>query len=300
VNSSEIEVRGTWKRSYSRHELLTVNCPRCQSDDGRRVAREFGIVIARCDRCGLTYTQTPLTDSQGHYHTDREHILRKYGHIFNGAAPHPRDRNYDEHLGVLEAVTTGRDLLDIGSHAGFFLRRAVARGWNAIGIEPSPVTSALAREQFGLDVRTGTLAEVDLPSQSFDVVTLTDVLEHIGEPGPLLTEIRRLLRPQGVLFVKVPNVRYLHAKRRLLGWIPGVIDDCFDAREHLVHYSATTLRESLAAAGFVVEAIAVPRPIQSGGRPRRALRALGPALARQLPRGAELPLATDLTGIARR
>jgi SAM-dependent methyltransferase len=270
------------------------------SDEHRAVAREFGIQIARCGGCGLTYTQTPLSDPQGHYHLDRKHVLRKYGPIFDGAAPHPRDHNYDEHLDLLEAATGGRDLLDIGSHAGFFLRRATARGWNAIGIEPSAAASALARERFGLDVRTGTLFDAGLPSGSFDAVTLTDVFEHIGQPNPLLAEVRRLLRPQGVLFVKVPNVRYLHAKRRLLGRIPGAIDDCYDAREHLVHYSARTLRESLVAAGFVVEAIAVPSPIQSGGKLRRSLRALGPALARRLPRGAELPLATDLAGLARR
>lgn len=289
-----------WKRSYDEDELLVVVCPRCGSDDARPVAREFGIEIARCGACGLTYTRTPLPDPQGHYRTDREVFLRKYEDVFAGTQPHPRDPNYDEHLDLLERATSGRDLLDIGSHAGFFLRRAAARGWNAVGVEPSPVTSALARERFGLDVRTGMLEDAALPQASFDAATMTDVFEHVGEPGSLLREIRRLLRSGGVLFIKVPNVRYVRAKSLLLGRVPGLLDDCYDAREHLVYYSAPTLRQTLSAAGFRVEAITVPAPIHAGGALRRAIRAAGPALARRLPRGAELPLSTDLAALARR
>ncbi|MEA2154671.1 MAG: hypothetical protein QOE11_811 [Solirubrobacteraceae bacterium] len=289
-----------WKRCYEPDELLVVSCPRCGSGDARRVASEFGITIARCRGCGLTYTRTPLPDSQAHYRTDRDVFVRKYEGVFAGTEPHPRDANYAEHLGLLERATSGRDLLDIGSHAGFFLRRAVARGWHAVGVEPSPVTSALAREHFGLDVRTGTLAEAALPDASFDAATMTDVFEHVGDPGPMLAQITRLLRPGGVLFVKVPNVRYVRAKALLLGRVPGLLEDCYDAREHLVYYSAPTLRETLAAAGFTVESIMVPAPIQAGGRLRRAVRAAGPALARRLPRGAELPLSTDLDALARR
>lgn len=299
VSAKDREVRG-WKRSYDPHETLTVSCPRCASDDAHPVAREFGITIARCRDCGLTYTLTPLPDSQDHYGVDRELFECKYSGILEGRLPHPRDRNYDEHLDALEAAASGRDLLDVGSHAGFFLRRAVARGWDAIGVEPSPVTSALARDYFGLDVRTATLAAAALPDASFDVVTMMDVFEHVGEPGAMLAEIRRVLRPGGVLFIKVPNVRYVQAKQRLLGWVPGLLEDCFDAREHLVYYSAATLRQSLTAADFEVEAIGVALPIQAGGALRRAARAVGPALARRVPHGAGLPLCTDLNALARR
>lgn len=289
-----------WKRSYEEGELLVVDCPRCASGDVRPLAREFGITVARCRACGLTYTRTPLPDSQSHYSVDRGRFLSKYERIFAGAERHPRHRNYDEHLDVIGDATSGRDLVDIGSHAGFFLRCAVARGWNAVGIEPSPVTSALARERLGLDVRTGTLVDAALPKASFDAATLTDVFEHVGKPGAMLAEIRRVLRPGGVLFIKVPNVRYIRAKQLLLGRVPGLLEDCFDAREHLVYYSAPTLRQTLRTAGFEVEAIMVPIPIQAGGEARRRVRALGPALARRVPRGADLPLSTDLGALARR
>jgi hypothetical protein len=80
----------------------------------------------------------------------------------------------------------------------------------------------------------------------------------------------------------------------------GLVEDALDAREHLVFYSDRTLRRALESAGLVVEHVAVPSPIQQGGRLKRAVRAAGPALARRLPRGYATLLATDLVAIARK
>lgn len=291
--------REPWKRFYDEADLLVVACPLCAADDARVVVQEFGIAIARCRVCGLTYTRIPRSDAQSHYSPDRRAVLGKYERVVAGARPHPRDRNYDEHLATLE-----------GCHAR--ARHARRRQPRRLLPGPrrrarlecdrrraSPVTSALARERFGLDVGTGLLDEVALPEGAFDAVSMTDVFEHVGEPLRVFAHIRRLLRPGGVLFVKVLNVRYVRAKALLLG-VPGLLEDCFDAREHLVYYSATTLRRTLEAGGFTIQALTVASPIQAGGRLRRAARALGPTLARRLPRGPELPLATDLAAVARR
>jgi ubiquinone/menaquinone biosynthesis C-methylase UbiE len=289
-----------WKHGYAAAELLDVACPACGARRPRDLAEEFGIAIARCEACDLVYTRTPLPESQGHYGTSREAVVAKYSRIFRGEAPHPRDANYHEHLAQLERLRGPGDLLDVGAHCGFFLRVAREGGWRTVGVEPSAVNAELAREQFGLDVRTGFLEDLELPAESFDVVTLTDVLEHVPQPGVLLREIARVLRPGGRVFIKVPNVRYVLAKQRLLGRARMAVDDVFDAREHLVYYSDATLGNVLAEAGFEVELMGVPSPIQTGGALRRALRAGGPLLARRLPRGARLPLATDIVAIGRK
>jgi 2-polyprenyl-3-methyl-5-hydroxy-6-metoxy-1,4-benzoquinol methylase len=286
-----------WKDHYAPGELLAVPCPGCGTAVSRPRAHEFGIEVAACVYCGLTYTRTPVPESQSHYEVSREAMESKYAEQFRGGA-HPRDPNYAEHLRSIEAVATGRRLLDVGSHCGFFLRRARERGWTAIGVEPSPVSSALGRDHFGLDIRTGTLSSVDLEPESADVVTMVDVFEHVGEPRAMLSGIHEVLRPGGVLFIKVPNVRYVLAKQRMLGRVPGLLEDALDAREHLVHYSEPTLRAMVSSGGFAVKSIHVPAPIQSGGNVRRAVRAAGPGLVRIVPRGAATPLATDLACIA--
>jgi SAM-dependent methyltransferase len=289
-----------WKTGYDAEELVDVGCPGCGLRRPHDLATEFGLVIARCGQCGLVYTRKRLPDAQGHYHGSVEDGLAKYRDVFDGVAPHGRDVNYEEHLDLLESLTAPGDLLDVGSHCGFFLRKAQARGWRVLGLEPSPSSSQLAREQFGLDVKTATLEDAHVRDASFDVVTLVDVFEHVGAPRPLLKEIRRVLRPGGRVFIKVPNVHYVLLKHRTLRRFPGLLDDVFDAREHLVYYSDSTLAIMLGTCGFRVEVLATPSPIQTGGTLRRVIRAAGPAIARRLPRGTASPLATDIVAVGRR
>jgi 2-polyprenyl-3-methyl-5-hydroxy-6-metoxy-1,4-benzoquinol methylase len=226
--------------------------------------------------------------------------LKKYNPILKTERAHPRDENYDEHLRLLEGFVEPGDLLDVGSHGGFFLRRARDRGWRTCGVEPSTTMSRIAREQLRLDVRSGSLFDAGFPSSSFDVVTMVDVLEHVAKPRELLAEIRRVLRPGGRVFIKVPNVRYVLAKHYLLGRLPSLIEDVFDAREHLVFYSYKTLARVLEQTGFDLELFVVPSPIQAGGFVRRVLRRAGTAVAKRLPLGVALPLATDIVAIGRK
>lgn len=149
-------------------------------------------------------------------------------------------------------------------------------------------------------VTTGSLEDARLPSRSFDVVTIIDVLEHVNTPSALLSDVARVLRFNGLVLVKVPNVRYVRAKHHLLRMIPGVVPDAFDAREHLVHYSRDTLEQLLERSGLIPIASVVPAPVQTGGRLRRFMRSAGPRVARLLPRGFDLPLATDIMTIARK
>jgi SAM-dependent methyltransferase len=289
-----------WKTKYEADELVDVACPGCARRQPLDLASEFGLVIAQCGNCGLVYTRTRLADPQGHYHGSVEEGLAKYRDVFEGTSPHGRDANYEEHLDLLESLTTPGDLLDIGSHCGFFLRKARGRGWRVLGVEPSPGSAQLAREQFGLDVKTATLEDAHMPDASFDVVTLLDVFEHIGAPRPLLNEIRRILRPGGRVFIKVPNARYVLLKHRTLRRVPGLLDDVFDAREHLVYYSDATLRSMLETCGFRVDLLAIPSPIQAGSALRKLIRASGSAIARRMPHGTALPLATDIVAVGRR
>jgi SAM-dependent methyltransferase len=244
------------------------------------------------------YTRTPRPQAQDHYAASESEFSKKYEAVFRGTAPHPRDSNYNEALIALESVCARGELLDVGSHCGFFLRRARARGWRTKGVEPSPATSALARARFGLDVETGYLDE-RFPADSVDAVTLLDVLEHVSYPRLLLRQVARVLRPGGVVLVKVPNVSYALVKYRVLRRIPGAIADAFDAREHMVHYSMQTLTQLLEEEGFELELLTVPSPIQTGGRARRIVRRVGCEVARRAPRGIGMPLGPDLFAIGR-
>ena len=281
--------------------LVRTPCPACGADRSTRVADEGPLGIVRCANCRLLYVSPRLAEPQAHYHGDRQAVLRKYGAILRGERGHNRDPNYEQELGVLRRLKPRGRLLDVGTHCGFFLRKARGMGWVLTGVEPSPVGAELAREFYGLDVRNALLQDAGFPDGSFDLVTMVDVFEHVGEPLEVLAEVRRVLRDDGLLFVKVPNGRYNLFKyrlfRRLLG-LRGV--EIFDAKEHVAHYTIETLRATLAAGGFRIRLAFVPLPIQDGAWWKCALRSTAHALARaQRALGAGFgPLATDIAVVA--
>jgi SAM-dependent methyltransferase len=96
-------------------------------------------------------------------------------------------------------------VLDLGCWVGFLLAEARDRGWDAVGVEPSEWASRLARERFGLDVRTGDLFAADLEPRSFTAVVMADVIEHLPEPGAALDRVHAWLAPGGVLALALPD-----------------------------------------------------------------------------------------------
>jgi len=95
-------------------------------------------------------------------------------------------------------------LLDIGCSSGALLKSAVQHGFDAEGVEPAAQAAEFARET-GLKVFHGYLQEAHFPASSFDVVTLMEVIEHLPDPGALLREVWRVLKPNGVLVVGTGN-----------------------------------------------------------------------------------------------
>jgi SAM-dependent methyltransferase len=95
-------------------------------------------------------------------------------------------------------------LLDVGCGGGWFLAWAKARGWDVLGIEPS--RSMWERAASRATVLLGTFPGVDVSAHApFDAVHVKLVMEHVSEPLEVLTAVRKVLRPGGVVVVQVPN-----------------------------------------------------------------------------------------------
>ena len=132
-----------------------------------------------------------------------------------------------------------------------------------MGVEPSPPLSEMARSHFGLTVKTGYLEDAGFENDFFDIVTMTDVFEHISEPKLLLAGIKKIIKPDGILFIKVPNGNFSLLKLRLARASGRLSQhDIFDSYEHVVHYSPLALKSMLEGAGFIVKKFYIGRPIQ--------------------------------------
>ena len=137
-------------------------------------------------------------------------------------------------------------LLDVGCGAGQFLLRACDAGHEAMGVDLDPRAVRFAREELGMDVRRGSLEELD-DERVFDVITLFGVLEHVARPKRFLEKTRQLLAPGGELVIGVPNVASLNRRVSRLSrhdW------DMFLEPGHLYHYNLRTLTSLASQAGL--------------------------------------------------
>jgi SAM-dependent methyltransferase len=260
----DYEGGGTQRAVYGPDEVVEVACPMCGGAGGRRLATEHGAVgITRCTGCGLIFTSPRIAEPEKVYWGDHDTYVEEARLIFSGAAPHHRDPNYDEELDLIEAHRPQRGrLLDVGCNMGMLLRRARDRGWDAVGVEPSPALHRIATERLGLRVFNCFLD--DLPDSelgAYDVVALSDVFEHVTEPHAMLRRVRGLLAPGGILYVKVPNARWTLLKQRL-GRGGGRARTIWDSYEHVVHYTQETLEAMLGSEGFRPLEVTFAAPVQ--------------------------------------
>jgi 2-polyprenyl-3-methyl-5-hydroxy-6-metoxy-1,4-benzoquinol methylase len=103
---------------------------------------------------------------------------------------------------------SGGSLLDVGCGDGSFMTRMRSLGWAVTGLDSDPAAVQAARSR-GLSVQQGTLDRVEFPEESFDVVTMSHVIEHIPDPTAALTKCGRVLRPGGRLVAVTPNAASL-------------------------------------------------------------------------------------------
>ncbi|HUR85621.1 MAG TPA: class I SAM-dependent methyltransferase [Solirubrobacteraceae bacterium] len=266
TDRQEYERGGAQRSSYSREEVVDVPCPSCGATSGRTLSTEHGAVgIKRCAECSLIYTSPRVREPEKVYWGDHDRYLAEARLIFAGRAGHHRDPNYREELDFIEAHRPGRGrLLDVGCNMGMLLRLARDRGWEAIGVEPSPALHRIATEQLGLEVHNCFVE--DLPPDvhgTFDVVALSDVFEHVTQPRELLRAVAPLLVPGGLLYVKVPNARWTLLKQRLAALTRRrPAHGVWDAYEHVVHYTEETLREMLRSGGYEPLDVTIARPVQ--------------------------------------
>ncbi len=133
--------------------------------------------VVECNKCGLVYVNPRLR---------ADVIIKGYSDAEDMAyvsQAEGRLRTFRKSVKLIEKYAPGKGrLLDVGCAAGFFLKAAKDSGWDVRGVEPSRWLAEWGRKKYGLDIRAGTLDSVKFPSNSFDAVTMWDVLEHVPDP----------------------------------------------------------------------------------------------------------------------
>jgi SAM-dependent methyltransferase len=199
--------------------------------------------LVRCKRCDFQYVNPRLRGDV---------IFESYE---EGEDPtyvsqlKARERTFAASLDEIERANGGRGrLLDIGTAAGAFVAAAAARGWDAEGCEPNKWMAEWGSRHYGIRIRQGSVFDQPYDPETFDVITLWDVIEHTPQPREMLDRCRTLLRPGGILVVNYPDIGSWMA--RLLGrrWL-------FLTSVHLYYFTRATMRRMLESTGFTVSAM---------------------------------------------
>ena len=211
---------------------------------------------------------------------------------------------YSSHAVILSRLGEGRGrrALDVGAADGFLSELMTQQGWTVTALERDPAQAARAQGK----CQEVVVADLDQAapklSGPFDAIVYGDVLEHLGDPLPVLMALNRSLATGGVVIVSVPNVAHLWIRLSLLlgRWEyadRGILD-----RTHQRFFTRRSFREFLAQAGLaVMELVATPVPLplvvpaRFHGAGLRATHALSALAARAWPGG----LAYQLVAVCR-
>jgi len=138
----------------------------------------------------------------------------------------------------------GLSILDVGCGSGTLLGLLKRRGFRAKGIDSSAEAAKIAKAENGVEVIVGSLEEAHFPDQSFDVVTLFHVMEHVTNPRHVLVEVTRVLKPDGVVVLQVPNIESWQFKIFGAKWYG------LDIPRHVIDYSRNSMLKLLNDSGF--------------------------------------------------
>jgi SAM-dependent methyltransferase len=225
-----------------------VACALCGAAERTQLFDKDGYPIAHCRSCGLVQVDAEL---------GREELEKIYGEDYFTEEELLHDYVAEREIRLesgariayaLTKVVPGGRLLDVGAAAGFFLEPA-SRHYDVTGVEISLFASEYARREFGLRVLTGDVAEVDLASEQFDVVTMWNTIEHVSDPLRTVRAIASLTGPGGVLVMSTGDVSGPLARRDLEGW------NLMLPPYHLYFFSPRTIDLLLAEAGFELRRI---------------------------------------------
>tara|TARA_B110001454_G_scaffold216982_1_gene241292 strand:+ start:1884 stop:2720 length:837 start_codon:yes stop_codon:yes gene_type:complete len=162
-------------------------------------------------------------------HTDsKRNLFEKVYHLV---------RNYaiKNKITLINKEQTKGQLLDIGCGTGDFLFAAKNNGWKVTGIEPNEKARNIANKKNNNSVFDNSQLN-NLKENSFDVITLWHVLEHLPNLENDILIFKKLLKPSGSLIIAVPNYNSFDANYYKEFWA------AYDVPRHLWHFSQNSIK----------------------------------------------------------
>lgn len=233
-------------------------CPLCSSDRIEwqltctdHFVSGLDFQVLRCSACEFMFTQDyPVENEIGRFYESSDYISHSdsakgfSNKVYRFARKIMLRRKRRTILNATKLLTG--NLLDIGSGTGYFAGEMKKAGWHVSGIEINEKARNFSVATFGITAESPTRIS-ELPSESYDCITLWHVLEHFHDPFKYISEIKRLLKPGSVCVIALPNCNSPDAgyyKRFWAAW---------DVPRHLWHFKPETFRLFSEKSGLILE-----------------------------------------------
>jgi 2-polyprenyl-3-methyl-5-hydroxy-6-metoxy-1,4-benzoquinol methylase len=226
-------------------KLHYTHCPVCGSSDIHPIltAKDHSVsgeefVIWQCQSCTLRFTQdVPDENSIGSYYQSQDYISHSNTNkgLLNKLYQAVRKFTLGQKSGLVISHTTKKGrILDIGAGIGAFLYEMKQKGWDIDGVEPDYGARQQAKNLFAINLKP-TPELYQLPHGSYDAITLWHVLEHVEPLQDYVAQLKKLLTPNGRIFIAVPNYTSLDADLYGNRWA------AYDVPRHLYHFTPRSI-----------------------------------------------------------
>jgi len=231
-------------------------CPLCASKNIQASLATMDYSISKeafdifdCADCSFRFTQLiPSPETIGPYYNSEVYISHsdtKEGFV-NSVYHRARDLMLNRKRKLVQSLTQGKRLLDVGSGTGYFLDHMKRNGYQVKGIEIDADARRATKEKFGIEVgEPASLLEGKI-KEKVEIVTMWHVLEHLHDLHGYMGSIRHQLTDDGFLLIAVPNHASYDAQYYKKLWA------AYDVPRHLWHFTPKTIAQLAAINGFEV------------------------------------------------
>ena len=240
-------------------DILKINiCPLCggqQLEHALNCTDHYAsgetFEVVRCVHCGFLMTQhAPVEAEIGKYYETPDYISHSDTQkgLMNKVYHWVRQFMLSRKAALVKRASKMKKgaLLDYGTGTGYFAHTMTKKQWQVKAIEKSPQARTFAMEHFKLKVEEEKALK-EYPAESFDVITLWHVMEHLEHLNEMWQTLNGLLKKRGVLIIAVPNPTSYDASKYKEWWA------AYDVPRHLWHFSPANMQQFGVKHGFLLE-----------------------------------------------
>ncbi len=233
------------------NQSLVISCPICKGthfqhflDCADFTASHELFSLKQCTSCQFVFTEPkPDKDTISKYYLSENYISHTGANksFFDKIYLRVRDLTLKWKRRIIGRNSTGKTLLDIGCGTGEFIKEMNAHGWDITGVEPSALARTAAEKNAGIKIKE---SYSELENNTYDVISLWHVLEHLHDLHEALKKFQSLLKKSGTIFIAVPNFQSFDAQHYNSYWAG------YDVPRHLWHFGKENMKMLLENNGF--------------------------------------------------